>query len=91
MSECLKHVQTDVILCYTVLDPDLFAEYSIKRERETEKLCYIYIYMHLERYRLLYYIYVLHIYICVCVCVCILESRFFLQVLEGEVRPTKPY
>jgi len=67
MSECLKHVQTDVILCYTVLDPDLFVEYSIKRERETEKSCYIYM------------------------CVCILESRSFLQVLEGEVRPTKPY
>ena len=69
MSECLKHVQTDVILCYTVLDPDLFVEYSIKRERERQRNHVIYIYM----------------------CVCILESRSFLQVLEGEVRPTKPY
>jgi hypothetical protein len=67
MSECLKHVQTDVILCYTVLDPDLFVEYSIKRERDREIMLYIYM------------------------CVCILESRSFLQVLEGEVRPTKPY
>ena len=62
MSECLKHVQTDVILCYTVLDPDLFAEYSIKRERETEKLCYIYAFREIQ----IVILYLCIAYICVC-------------------------